>query len=171
MILLDKRVARLCENFDQRVFVQRVKRNDYRQSPDEFRYQPEIYQVVGDNVLERLADILIVFGRDFRAESELTAAHPIFDDFVKIVERAAAYEQNIFRVNRDGLRRHLRVSTGHLHIDARTFQNLEQCLLNAFARNVAVHAGLAGDFVDLVNVNYTTFRTVNVTVRRTNQRK
>ena len=53
---------------------------------------------------------------------------------------------------------------------ASAFQNFQESLLNTFARNVAIHARLTSNFINLVYVNYPALRLVNIAVRRINQR-
>ena len=89
-------------------------------------------------------------------EADLTAAGARLDDLLETVERAAADEENVLRVDLDVFL--LRVLAAALRRNRRdrALEDLEQRLLHAFAGHVARDARvlrLARDLVDLVDVD------------------
>src|SRR5881394_4080814 len=158
LILLDQGVLRLDENADQRLFIERVERDGDRQAAHQLRDQAVPQQVVGLDIAER---ILFQFlghplGDFFLGKADLATAGAGLDDLLESVERPAADEENVLGIDLDVfLLRVLAAALGR-HARHRAFEDLEQRLLDAFARHVARDARvlrLAGDLVDLVDVD------------------
>src|SRR5690606_2297246 len=95
LVLLDERVLRRRQNFNQRLFIEVFERRDNRQTADEFRDQAEFQQIFRLDILQRLADVAIFLRLDSRAEADGGVLAARADDLVEPGEGAAADEQDI----------------------------------------------------------------------------
>ena len=105
LVLLDQRVLRLDQDLDQRRLVELVERRHDRQPADELGNQAELDQVLG---LGARAAAIVMFlrssgTRDFGAEADAGLRRALADDLLQPVERAAADEQDVGRVDLDEL--------------------------------------------------------------------
>ena len=139
LVLLDQRVLRLDEDLDQRGLVELVERRDDRQAADELGNQAELDQVFGLDSRSRLVDA----ARD-RPATATSAPKPmprlrraVADDLLEAVERAAADEQDVGRVDLQELLVRMLAAALRRHRGDRAFDQLQQRLLHAFARHVA----------------------------------
>ncbi len=92
------------------------------------------------------------------AEAEGIALDALLNDTVEPDKGAAANEQDVIGIERRGGRNGVEVGggvgIGGRQLNGGAFEDFEKSLLNAFAGNIAGNAGgLAGDFVDFVNIN------------------
>jgi hypothetical protein len=148
--------------------VELVERRDDRQAADELGDQAELDQVLGLGLAQHRADVLAVVGRrDLGAEADAGLGAALADDLLEAVERAAADEQDVGRVDLDELL--VRVLAAALRRDARdrALDELQQRLLHALARDVTRDrrvVALARDLVDLVDVDDAALRLVDVVV-------
>ena len=89
------------------------------------------------------------------------------DDLLEAVERAAADEQDVGRVDLQEVLVRMLAPALRRHRGHRAFDQLQQRLLHAFARDVARDrrvVGLARDLVDLVDVDDAALRALDVVV-------
>ena len=140
----------------------------HRQAADKFRNQAVFQKVLRQNLHQRIADFLFRFALDIRPEAHGLFAGALFDDLIDAVKRAAYDEQHIRRIDLDKLL--LRVLTPALrrHRGHCALQNLEQRLLYALAGYVAGDAGvfaLAGNLVDLIDIDDALFRALHIVIR------
>ena len=153
--LAGDRVLRLGEDADQVVRGQRRERDDHRQPADELGDQPELEQVLGHQLLEDPAALGLV-DRRLGAEADRPPADPLLDDLLEAVEGAAADEQDVRRVDLDEVLVGMLAAALRRDVGDGALEDLEQRLLDALARDVAGDrgvVGLAGDLVDLVDVD------------------
>ncbi len=151
--------------------VERGERHDDRQPPDELRDQPELEQVLGHQLLEQPATVRRRH-RGFGAEPDRALPHPLLDDPFEPVERAAAHEQHVRRVDLDEVLVRVLAATLRRHVRDRSLEDLQQRLLDALAGHVPGDrrvVGLAGDLVDLVDVDDPALRPRDVEVGRLDQ--
>src|SRR5690606_122737 len=87
----------------QRVLVQRVQRHHHRQTADELGNHAVLEQVLRHDLPQQIPDGLLLPALDVRAEADGLLADAPLDDFLQPVERAAADEQNVGRVDLDKL--------------------------------------------------------------------
>ena len=118
---------------------------------------------------EDLAEVLFLLARDLRAKAHALAVHAVFDDLVQTVERAAANEENVRRIDVDELL--LRVFASALRRDRgdRPFQDLQQRLLHTLAGNIARDRDVlafAGYLVQLVDVDDAALGAFHIKIRR-----
>src|SRR5687767_5182722 len=157
LVLLGERVLGLEENPDERVFVERLERDDDRKTPDELGNQPEAKQVVGLDF--GVGVLLVELGPVAAAragEADLLPAGAGLDDLLEPVERAAADEQDVLRVDLDVFLLRVLAAALRRHRRDGPLEDLEERLLHAFARHVARDArvlALPRDLVDLVDVD------------------
>ena len=121
------------------------------------------------HVFHDLGQVAFLGALDLGAEAHGLLVHAALDDLVHTVERAAADEEDVRRVHLDELL--LRVLASALRRDVcdRALEQLEQRLLHALAGDVARDGrvlALAGDLVDLVDVNDAALCALDVKVRR-----
>ena len=100
-------------------------------------------------------------------------ADAFLDDLIEADERAAANEQNFLSIDLDiFLVRMFPAALGR-NIAGAAFEDFQKRLLNAFARNVARDrdvVGLAGDLVNLVDINDPDLGTLDIAIRILNKR-
>src|SRR5215468_870244 len=167
LVLLDEGVLRLGEDVDQRLFVELVERRDHRQAADELGDHAVLEEILGLNLLEEVPHPTVLLGDHLRAEPDGLLADAVLDDVLEPGERAAADEEDVRGVNLEELL--LRVLAAALGRNARdrALDDLEERLLHALARHVARDrrvVGLAGDLVDLVDVDDAALRLLDVVI-------
>ena len=94
--------------------------------------------------------------RRLGAEPDRPPPDPLLDDLLEAVERAAADEQHVRRVDLDEVLVGVLAAALRRHVGDGPLEDLQQRLLDALARDVAGDrgvVGLAGDLVDLVDVD------------------
>src|SRR5256884_926625 len=158
LVLLREGVLRLDEDTDERVLVQRVERHHHRQPAHELGNEAVAQQVVGLDVSEGVALDLLhdAFLDLFLGEPDLPPPGAGLDDLLEPVERAAADEEDVPRVDLDVLLLRVLAAALRRYARDRALEDLEQRLLHALTRHVAGDArvlGLPGDLVDLVDVD------------------
>src|SRR5881396_1535837 len=158
LVLFGQGVLGLDEDADERVLVQRVEGYRHREPAHQLGDEPVAQQVVGLHVDEGV--LLELLGLPLRelllGEADLPPAGTRLDDLLEAVERPAADEQNVLGVDLDVLLLRVLAPALGRHARHRPLEDLEERLLHALARYVARDArvlGLAGDLVDLVDVD------------------
>ena len=117
---------------------------------------PNFSRSSGSTLAEQLAEVLLVRPADVGAEADALVADAALDDLVEAGERAAADEQDVRRVDLDELLVRVLAPALRRHDGGGALEDLEQRLLHALAGDVAGDRrvlGLAGDLVDLVDVD------------------
>ena len=126
------------------------------QAADELGDETELEEVLGEHRAEDHADVLLVGAPDVGAEPDALVAGAALDDPLDPGEGAAADEEDVGGVDLDELLVGVLAPALRRHRRGGALQDLEQRLLHAFARHVAGDRGvlgLAGDLVDLVDVD------------------
>ena len=103
----------------------------------------------------------------FGLEAERLVAQPAFDHFFETNESAAANEKNVCGIDWEEFLMRMFASTLRRNVRDRAFENFQQRLLHAFARNVARNRRvlvLAANLVDFVNVDDALLRAFDVAV-------
>ncbi len=145
-ILLGERVLGLREDLHQLLLVQLVQGRENRQTPDEFRDQTVMDQVLGLHGPQHLANLLgIVLALDLGAEADSALlGGPILDNLDQTIEGAAADEQNVRGVHlQELLLRVLAASLGRHRRDG-ALDELQQRLLHALAGYVTGNRRIVG---------------------------
>ena len=109
---------------------------------------------------------------DVGLEAERLLADAPLDLLVEADERAAADEQDVGRVDLEELLVRMLAAALRRHVGDRAFENLQQRLLDAFARHVARDRRvlvLAADLVDLVDVDDALLALLDVAAGRLQQ--
>ena len=166
LVLLDERVFGLCEDLDQRRFVQRLQIDHDGHAADELGDEAELGQILRLDVVKELV-IHLVRALDLAAEAEGGVVFARLHDLIQPDERAAADEEDVGRVDAHALL--LRVLAAALRRDVGdgAFDDLEERLLHPLARDVARDGdvfALARDLVDLVDVDDAALRLFDVVV-------
>ena len=94
-------------------------------------------------------------------------ADAFLNDFVESNERAATNEKDLLRIDLDVFLMRMFAAALGRNIAGAAFENFQQRLLHAFARNVArdrAIVGLAADLVDLVDVNDADLGTFHIVI-------
>ena len=129
---------------------------DDRQAADELGDEAELEQVLGQDVAEQVAEVLLAGLADVGAEADALAADAALDDLLEPGEGAAADEEDVGGVDLDELLVGVLAAPLGRHRRGGALQDLQQRLLHALAGDVAGDRrvlGLAGDLVDLVDVD------------------
>ena len=160
--MLGEGVARFGEDLDELVLGEFAQRGDHRQAADEFGDEAVVQQVLRLHAAEDRVFILLLFviGGLAGVETERIAAEPAADDVLEADECAAYDEEDLLGVDLDVFL--LRVFATSLGRDAAdcAFENFEECLLHAFAGNIAGDRNIfrfASDFVDFVDIDDAAF--------------
>src|SRR3954469_13995445 len=170
--LLDERVARLGQDRDQVVAGELVHGAHDRQTADELRDQAVVDEVLGQALGEQVAGVLVGLGLDRGAEPDALVADAPLDDLVEVRERAAADEQDVRRVDRQELLVGMLAAALRRDAGGRPLEDLQERLLDALAGDVARDrrvVRLAGDLVDLVDVDDPGLGLLDVVVGRLDQ--
>src|SRR6266446_5848050 len=168
LVLLDEGVFRLGKNLDQRMLVEFLERRHDRQAPDELGNKPILDEVFGLDGAQHFADVLgALQAPDVRAEADAALFRAAADDLLQAVERAAAHEQDVGRVHLHEVLVGVLASALGRNRGDRPFDELQQRLLHALARNVPGNRRVIRfprDLVDLVDVDDAALRLVDVVV-------
>ena len=111
---------------------------------------------------------LVLLRLGIGAEAQRVRGDARFDDAFQTVERAAADEQHVGRVDLDEFLVRVLAAALRRNVGRRPLENLEQRLLHAFAGDVARDRrvlALARDLVDLVDVDDALLGALDVVVR------
>ena len=136
--------------------VELVERADDRQPADELRDQPVLDEILRLDHLERRADVAVRERLHVRLEAQRLLAGAPLDLLVEADEGAAADEQDVGRVDLEELLVRMLAPALRRDVGDGAFEDLQQRLLDAFARDVAGDRGvfvLAADLVDFVDVD------------------
>ena len=147
-------------------------RAHHREPADELGDEPELDQVLGQDVAQDLAVTRLGAPADLGPEADALAADPALDDLVEPGEGPAADEQDVGRVDLDEFLMGVLAAALGRHRRGRPLQDLEQRLLHTLARHVTGDRrvlALAGDLVDLVDVDDPGLGPLHVVVGRLDQ--
>src|SRR5690606_33337419 len=150
------RVLRLGQNLDERGLVEVLERGDHRQAADELGDEAKLEQVLRLDLAEEVAGATIIWRCNRGAETDRGLAATIRDDLLQAGEGTAAADQDVGRVDLQGLLLRVLAAALRRHRGYGAFHDLEQRLLDALARHVARDrrvVRLAADLVDLVDVD------------------
>src|SRR5262249_37128480 len=168
LVLLEQRVFRLGQNLHQRRFVQVVHDARNGQAADKFRYQTVANQIPGLDLFEQLrVATLCSRWRRVGVKAESPRARALFNDFFQANESSAADKQNIGRIHGRKFLVRMLAAALRRNVGDRAFQNLQQSLLDTFARNIASDRRVLvflGDLVDFVDVDDALLRLLHVAI-------
>ena len=171
LVLAGQRVLRLDQDLHQRVLEQRRHGAHHGQAADELGDQPELDEVLGQHVAQDLA-VVAVLAVHLGPEADAALADAALDQLVQPGEGTAADEQDVRGVDLDELLVRVLAPALGRHRGRGALEDLEQGLLHAFARDVPGDGGvlaLAGDLVDLVDVDDPGLGPLDVVVGRLDQ--
>ena len=174
MILLGQGVLGLHHDADQVLLGQALEVGNDRHPAHQLRDDAELQQIMGLHLGQNLAHIPLFPALHRRVEADGGTIRASLDDLIQTVESTTADEQDVGGVDLDHfllgvLTAALRGNTGN-----GTLQNLQQCLLDAFAGNVTGDGGifaLTGDFIHLINVDNTGLGTLHIKISGLEQAK
>src|SRR3954451_11984576 len=171
-VLAHQGVLRLGEDVDQRLAVQLLHAGDHRQPADELGDHAELQQVLGHDLGEGVGLLDLGLAAHLGAEADALLADPLLDDLVQAGERATHDEQHVGGVDLDELLVRVLAATLRRHGRRRPLEDLQQRLLHALAGDVPGDRrvlALAGDLVDLVDVDDPGLGALDVVVGRLDQ--
>src|SRR5262249_33067231 len=172
LVLFHQRVLGLGENELERGFVEVLERGHDGQSADEFRDQAIFQKVLRLDLTEDFAGLAVLRRNYLGAEADRGRPPARRDDLFEPIEGAAAYEQDVSRVDLQEFLLRMLASALRRHRCDGAFHDLEQGLLHALARDVAGDrgvVGLAADFVDLVDIDDAALGALDIVVGRLQQ--
>src|SRR4029453_1527874 len=156
---------------DERVAVQWADGGDHRQPPDELRNQAELDQVLRSYIVEGVVRFGSTSG-DVIVKAQWALTDPLGDDVVEAGECTADDEQHVGSVDLDEVLVWMFPTALRRHRCRRALQDLQQCLLDAFAGYITSDRGilaLPGDLVDLVDVDDPGLGLLDIEVGRLNE--
>lgn len=168
LVLLDEGILRFGQDFDEGLFLQRVKGDDDGETADEFRDEAEFQEVFRLDLLEELVHVFIFCFLDIGTEAHDAFGEAAVDDFIEAGESAAADEEDIAGVDLDHFLIRMLASALRRHVRHGAFQDLQESLLDAFTGDVAGDGdvlGLLGDLVDFIDVDDAALGFLDVIVR------
>ena len=157
---------------DQRVLVQIGEGCDHRQTAHKFRDQAEFQQIFGLEFFKDLAHATVVVLFDSSTKADARTLTALRDDLIKARERTTTDEQNVRGVDLQEFLLRMLTATLRRNRCNGAFHDLQQSLLHALARYVTGDGRvvrLAGDLIDLVDVNDAALCALNVVFRRLKQ--
>src|SRR5258708_2945907 len=169
LVLLDERVLGLGEDADDVLLVEVVQGDDDRQAADELRDEAVLQKVLRLQVLQSLGDGLALDLEVRSAKPYGAAADAPPDNLLQAVERAAADEEDVRRVDLDEILVRVLAPALGRYVGDGALEDLQQRLLDALAAHVACDrrvVRLARDLVDLVDVDDSALRAADVEVGR-----
>src|SRR5467141_825278 len=172
LVLLDDRVLGLLEDPHQRRIVEIVQRGDHGQAADELRDEAVAQQVLGLDHRQQVPHAPFRMTLDLGAEAHTRSANSGLDVLIQSDKGPTANEQHVRRVDLDELLVRMLAPALRRHVGDGALEDLEERLLHALAGHVARDRGvfgLARDFVDLVDVDDSALRALDVVVRRLEQ--
>lgn len=168
LVLLDEGILRFGQDFDECLFLQRVKGDDDGETADEFGDEAEFQEVFRLDLLEELVHVFIFCFLDIGAEAHDAFGETAVDDFIEASEGAAADEEDVAGVDLDHFLIRMLASALRRHVRHGAFQDLQKSLLDAFTGDVAGDGdvlGLLGDLVDFIDVDDAALGFLDVIVR------
>jgi hypothetical protein len=142
LVLLHQRVLGLGEDAHQGALVQVVQRHRHGKAAHQLRDEAEAQQVLRLHLVEEVAgaDPLHVV---HAAEADLPLPRARLDDLLQPVERAAADEEDVARVDLDVLLLRMLAPTLRRHRSGGPLQDLEERLLHPLAETSRVIDGFS----------------------------
>ena len=174
LVLARERVLRFPQDPHQRTLVELLERGDHRQTADELGDHAELEEILGLYLGQQIRRRSLVLAADVGTEAHPLHADPPADDVIEADESAAADEEDVGGVDLQELLLRMLAAALRRHGGDRPFDDLEQRLLHALARNVARDrrvVALARDLVDLVDVDDAALRLLDVVVGVLQQRE
>src|SRR5690606_33706075 len=144
-----------------------VQHRHHGQTADQFGDEPELHQVIRLCHRQDVPEVAVLFRMNGGGEADPAFARPPLDDLVQTFEGAAADEQDVARIDVDEVLFGMFASALGGDGRHRAFEQLEQALLHAFARDVSRDGrirALAGDLVHFVDVHDAALRRIDVVV-------
>ena len=176
LVLLDQRVLRLRQHSDQRCAIELRHSGEHRQSTDELRDQAEAEEILGHHVAEDVVRIPLgahsLTVDQIEGEAQLLLAEPLLDDVIEAGEGTAHDEEHVRGVDLDELLVGMLAAALGGHRRRRALENLQERLLHALAGDIAGDRrvlALAGDLVDLIDVDDARLGPLDVIVGRLDQ--
>ena len=173
LVLLDRGVLRLGQDAQQGVLVERLERADDGQAADDLGDDAVLHEVFRADLVDELVEgRLLALARDLGAEADRRVGflEALGDDIVDADEGAADDEEDVLRVDLDcrGLR--VLALAARRELDDVALEHLEESLLDALVARVGrdgvVGTGLAGDLVELIEVDDAVLGLLDVLVGR-----
>ncbi len=146
--------------------------SDDREAANELGDQAVLEEVFRHHLGEEVADAALALAFDAGAEAKRLVAHPALDQLVQPLKGTTADEEDVGGVDLHVLLLRVLASALGGHAGNGALQDLQQRLLDALAGDIAGDGGvlrLAGDLVDLVNVDDPLFRFLQVIIGRLDQ--
>ena len=174
-VLLDRRVLRLCQNAQEVVLGERFKRADDGQTADDLGNDAVLHEVFGAHLVDELVEAfrrILLLALYFRTEADARRIilNALGYDVLDADEGAADDEENVLRIDLDRRRFGVLPLSARRELDDRTFEHLEERLLHALVPGIGgdrvVRARLSRDLVELVEIDDTVFRLLDVLFRR-----
>ena len=166
LILPDDRVLGLGQDLDQRFLAQIFEDGHHRHAADEFGNEAELDQIDGLDLFQHVDVAAVRIAGAAAASGDAVSSwarkpmdlgpDALGNDFFEADERSAADEQDVGGVDRREFLVGMLAAALRRNVGDRAFQDLQQRLLDAFARNVAGDGGilvLAADLVDFVDID------------------
>ena len=144
-----------------------VDRADDRHAADELGDQAEFGEILGLDVAEDRPQILVFRATDIGTETDTLGPDSVLHDLLDAGESAATDEQHVGGVDLQELLMRVLASALGRHGSRGALEDLEQGLLHTFARHVTRDRrvfALAGDLVDLIDVDDAGLRLLDVVV-------
>ena len=152
---------------DEGVLFELAQRRDHREAPNKLGDQTELAEIGALDLLDEIPMASFLLLLDRRSEAHGLGGGTSLDDLLDACERASTDEEDVRGVHLQEVLLGMLPSTLGRHRGDRPLQDLQERLLHPLARDVAGDRGvvtLSSDLVDLVDVNDSTLRPLDVMV-------
>ena len=166
-VLTGQGVLRLGQDPNQSIHVEILHGRHHRETPDELGDQAVLHQVLRHDLVEQVGWPPIGLAADLGAEADSTTPHAVGDDVLEATESSGTDEEDVGGVELNEFLMGVLAPTLRRDRSHCALQDLEESLLYPFSRNVPRDGrvlGLAGDLVDLVDVDDPLLSPVDVVV-------
>ena len=166
-VLAHHSVLGLGQDRNQVVLVERLRLGDDGRTSHKLGDHAKGVKVLREHLAQQV--VLVDRGRtgDLGVKAHALVPHTIGDDLVQTHKGTTADKQDIGRVDLQQLLLGMLAAAGGRNACHRALKNLQQCLLNALARDIAGDGkvlGLAGNLVDLVHVDNAHLRALDIAI-------
>ena len=138
------------------------------QTTNELWNHSELQEIFWQYLREQFARILIGLRFNGGVETNTLVTNTLLNDLFEARESAATNEQHVGGVDLNEFLVRMLATTLWRNRSNGSFENLQQCLLNTFARHVTSNAGVfcfTRNLVDFVDVHDALFCTLHIEVR------
>ena len=166
-VLTHHGVLGLGQDRHQVILVERLRLGDDGRTSHKLGDHAKGVEVLREHLTQQVVLVDRGGAGDLGVKAHALVAHAIGDDLVQTHKGTTADEQDVGRIDLQQLLLGMLAAAGGRNAGHRALKNLKQRLLNTLARNIASDGevlGLAGNLVDLIDIDDAHLRALNVAI-------